>query len=113
MDFEEVFFLNKLQEKLEDGKLNEENWKELNDLLNCYIRSAARSNLQNWTKYNSEDSLFKFCSSFENHKYLKENFTKEEAKDLFVFVANNNYDLFKEFYETRQIKLKGGSFQYD
>ena len=28
MDFEEVFFLNKLQEKLEDGKLNEENWKE-------------------------------------------------------------------------------------
>ena len=33
MDFEEVFFLNKLQEKLEDGKLNEENWKELNEKL--------------------------------------------------------------------------------
>lgn len=99
--------------KYDDNFFVDKRWERVIDLLNCYIRSAARSNLQNWTKYNSEDSLFKFCSSFENHKYLKENFTKEEAKDLFVFVANNNYDLFKEFYETRQIKLKGGSFQYD
>jgi hypothetical protein len=99
--------------KYDDNFFVDKRWERVIDLLNCYIRSAARSNLQNWTKYNSEDSLFKFCSSFDNHKYLKENFTKEEAKDLFVFVANNNYDLFKEFYETRQIKLKGGSFQYD
>ena len=99
--------------KYDNNFFVDKRWERVIDLLNCYIRSAARSNLQNWTKYNSEDSLFKFCSSFENHKYLKENFTKEEAKDLFVFVANNNYDLFKEFYETRQIKLKGGSFQYD
>ena len=99
--------------KYDDNFFVDKRWERVIDLLNCYIRSAARSNFQNWTKYNSEDSLFKFCSSFDNHKYLKENFTKEEAKDLFVFVANNNYDLFKEFYETRQIKLKGGSFQYD
>ena len=99
--------------KYDDNFFVDKRWERVIDLLNCYIRSAARSNLQNWTKYNSEDNLFKFCSSFDNHKYLKENFTKEEAKDLFVFVANNNYDLFKEFYETRQIKLKGGSFQYD
>ena len=99
--------------KYDDNFFVDKRWERVIDLLNCYIRSAARSNLQNWTKYNSEDSLFKFCSSFEDHKYLKENFTKEEAKELFVFVANNNYDLFKEFYETRQIKLKGGSFQYD
>lgn len=99
--------------KYDDNFFVDKRWERVIDLLNCYIRSAARSNLQNWTKYNSEDSLFKFCSSFDDHKYLKENFTKEEAKDLFVFVANNNYDLFKEFYETRQIKLKGGSFQYD
>lgn len=99
--------------KYDDNFFVDKRWERVIDLLNCYIRSAARSNLQNWTKYNSEDSLFKFCSSFDNHKYLKENFTKEEAKELFVFVANNNYDLFKEFYETRQIKLKGGSFQYD
>lgn len=99
--------------KYDDNFFVDKRWERVIDLLNCYIRSAARSNLQNWTKYNSEDSLFKFCSSFDDHKYLKENFTKEEAKELFVFVANNNYDLFKEFYETRQIKLKGGSFQYD
>lgn len=99
--------------KYDDNFFVDKRWERVIDLLNCYIRSAARSNLQNWTKYNSEDSLFKFCSSFDDHKYLKENFTKEEAKELFIFVANNNYDLFKEFYETRQIKLKGGSFQYD
>ena len=99
--------------KYDDNFFVDKRWERVIDLLNCYIRSAARSNLQNWTRYNSEDSLFKFCSSFDDHKYLKENFTKEEAKELFAFVANNNYDLFKEFYETRQIKLKGGSFQYD
>lgn len=99
--------------KYEDNFFVDKRWERVIDLLNCYIRSAARSNYQNWSKYNSEDSLFKFCSSFDDHKYLKENFTKEEAKELFVFVANKNYDLFKEFYETRQIKLIGGSFQYD
>ena len=41
MDFEEVFFLNKLQEKLEDGKLNEENWKELNEKLNKFISQVS------------------------------------------------------------------------
>ena len=99
--------------KYDDNFFVDKRWERVIDLLNCYIRSAARSNYQNWSKYNSEDSLFKFCSSFDEHKYLKENFTKEEAKELFVFVANKNYDLFREFYETRQIKLIGGSFQYD
>lgn len=99
--------------KYDENFFVDKRWERVIDLLNCYIRSASRSNYKNWSKYNSEDSLFKFCSSFEDHKYLVENFTKEEAKQLFVFVAEKNYELFKEFYETRQIKLIGGKFQYD
>lgn len=99
--------------KYDDNFFVDKRWERVIDLFNCYMRSAARANYANWKKYNTTDNLFKFCSSFDDYKYLKENFTKEEAKELFVFVAEQNYELFKEFYETKPIKLIGGEFQYE
>ena len=99
--------------KYDDNFFVDKRWERVIDLFNCYMHFAACSPYDNWKKYNSSDNLFKFCSSFEEKKFLDTNFTKQEAKELFLFVANENYDLFKEFYETRQIKLIGGNFQYD
>lgn len=99
--------------KYEKNFFSDKNGERLVDLLNCYIRSASRSNYNNWEKYNSDDSLFKFCSSFENYKYLKENFTKKEAREIFTYVSEKNYELFKEFYETKHIKLINGEFNYE
>ena len=34
--------------------------------------------------------------------------TKEEAREIFRFVRENNYELFKMFYEFSKSELKGG-----
>jgi len=57
MDFEEVFFLNKLQEKLEDGKLNEENWKELNEKLNKFISQVSEFNETIEDRYKNREEI--------------------------------------------------------
>lgn len=57
MDFEEVFFLNKLQEKLEDGKLNEENWKELNEKLNKFISQVSEFIETMQDRYKNQDKI--------------------------------------------------------
>ena len=69
MNFEEVFFLNKLEERLEDGKLNEENWRELNEKLNDFISKVSEfiETVQDRYKHESEiNELNGFINSARN-----------------------------------------------
>ena len=37
----------------------------------------------------------------------------KEAREIFTYVSEKNYELFKEFYETKHIKLINGEFNYE
>lgn len=75
--------------------------------------------LKNFRRIVPYDSLYSFARSFSPVETYKFHFqqienqlhTKEEAKQLFQFVREKNYELFKDFYECHQVKLTGGKFE--
>ena len=57
-----------------------------------------------------DDTLFNFAANLMNTPYStygEESITKSEARKLFTFVRENNYELFKDFYECSARTLGG------
>ena len=57
-----------------------------------------------------DDTLFNFAANLMNTPYStygEESITKGEARKLFTFVRENNYELFKDFYECSARTLGG------
>lgn len=56
------------------------------------------------------NSMYAFCSHKKSMALFNEEtwITKEEAREIFGFVRENNYELFKMFYEFSKSELKGG-----
>lgn len=66
-----------------------------------------------WYKY-GKYNLFKYCSALPtNEKNLRpqEAMTRQEARELFLFAGEENYELFLMFYSSYKIELKGGKFE--
>lgn len=83
---------------------SDKRWEKLIQLFNSFLNGAL--------KYNKKGTLFNFVKTFKEYTYFqKDIFTKQEAREIFSFVKDNNYELFKEFYECQNVKLKGGKLQ--
>ena len=81
--------------------------KESVDLIRLF--SNYNSFYQN---YDRVDGLYRYCKLIktENISGFKDIITKEKAKQLFLYVAENYPNLFKEFYERNKVELVGGIF---
>lgn len=84
--------------------------KNLIELLNCMISFQWQEGFLPNTQ-----SLFAFCKGNEKLHYTSWAFknvtvTTEENRDIFQFVRENNYELFKLFYEWDSVIYKGGRF---
>jgi hypothetical protein len=58
----------------------------------------------------NEDTLFNFASNLMKTPYSTyggDSITKAEARELFAFVREKNYPLFKDFYECSARSLGG------
>jgi hypothetical protein len=57
----------------------------------------------------SNDTLFNFASRSQKvpKHYYGEVLSKDQIREIFAFVRENHYSLFKEFYETTAEKLGG------
>ena len=59
------------------------------------------------------DSLYSFAKHMrKNYKYESTHIIQDEAREVFQFIREKNYDLFKQFYELHTVELKGGKL-YD
>lgn len=122
---ENDFFINRLPEifiqslflrkqgikillKYSDGIIVTQELKKLIELLNCML------SFQWFTEsIPRRQTLYQFVASnkklhYKNWAFQNVTVTTEEARDVFQFIRENNYELFKKFYEVDSIIYKEG-----
>lgn len=89
-------------------------WEELLELFNFYLYAASNQNNNKNKEYKTiiqKGSFFDFMKYYISQRYAKSTIKKSHVPKIFQFVRENNYDLFKDFYECKSVKLKGGVFE--
>lgn len=117
--YNQVLFLRmfkvKILLKYEDGFFIDRRWERVIDLFNAYRNSTAAIKLGDYHGFIKHDTMYSFVRGFNPKRIVntRKAFDKEEARDLFLMVKEENYELFKSFYEAHFVKLTGGRFIND
>ena len=112
-----VFFRHhrrKISLKYEGNFFSNIQGERLVDLLHSFIHIMQETKKENIRDYfYDEDSLYKHAKQLKRFPYLKKEFVdKDQAREVFEFVAQVNEEVFKDFYECHRVKLEGGRFVY-
>jgi hypothetical protein len=96
--------------KYDEEILKTKELKLLIDLLNCWLSFQWQENF-----LPRRQNLYNFCKNKEKLQYrswafLTVKITVEQMRDIFQFIRENNYDLFKKFYEWDSVIYKEGEF---
>lgn len=111
--FVQVLFLRmagiKILLNYDDEFLKTKELCDLIDLLNCWL------SFQWFSSYAPHSQpLYKFCRDNSYFHYTRWGFLKtvklsvEEIRDIFRYIREHNYELFKMFYEWDEVKYQGG-----
>lgn len=116
--FRQIAFLRMERTKIyftyENNFFKEKKWERLIDFFNSYLNSALILKKERFEKVIKYDSLYSFAYSLQENPRIKtRTFNKQEARELFQLARENNYELFKDFYECHTVSLKGGNFEND
>lgn len=82
----------------------DDNWKMVMRLINRYNKHLITTKKNaSYKKYTEPyETLYSFCKNSINYLKTKEPLmSKESIQSIFQFVRENDYDLFKDFYEYR------------
>lgn len=90
---------SKILLKYKDGFFQDKRWERLIELWNCYNDHIVNQNKKQFNDYRTKRTLKNFVRSFKEKKTKYMVFTIQEARELFLFVKENNYELFCRFYE--------------
>ena len=85
-------------------------WCRLLHLFNCFQNSFSSGPEAGFYNIVSEDTLFDFARKTQKKTfstYGDEAVSRQEARELFAFVREKNYSLFKDFYECNARSLGG------
>lgn len=102
--------------KSRDNFFVDQRWERLLTLFTSYMRNGIRNNGNGFCERYivNNDPLINLIRSFptiENFEFFK--FSRSECRDLFLMVKEQNYEVFKKFYEQSKVKLVGGEFKND
>ena len=83
--------------------LIDSNWKMVMRLINRYNEHLVIGNdSEYFRRVEPFETLYSYCSAAIKQYHIKEPLlSKESIQSIFQFVRENNYDLFKDFYEYR------------
>ena len=95
--------------KYDEGFFPDRRWEDVIRLFNYYHNSYANEIEAKYLVKIPDDTLFDFASNTSETPYSHygEVFTKSQVREIFAFVRQYNYPLFKEFYECTARKLGG------
>ena len=95
--------------KYTEGFFPDKRWEDVIRLFNYYHNSYANEPLAKYYEMIANDTLFNFASgSHERPRlYRGDVFTKDKIREIFAFVREHHYPLFKDFYECSAEKLGG------
>ena len=87
--------------KYEESFFIDSRWEKVLDLFNFYHNSMRHLPQSTYAKKISKDTLFDFAkATYDNLPfYYREAMTKQEIRELFAFVREENPALFEDFYE--------------
>lgn len=85
----------------EDDFFTDKRWGQVLRLFNYYHNSYAGNPKAAYLKKVTDDTLFDFAAASEKvpKKYYGDVLSKDEIRDIFAFVREYHYPLFKDFYE--------------
>lgn len=93
------------------GYFPDERWELVIDLFNQYHNSYIYHFNTNYFNVIGDDTLYDFARNIDEIPRLikaRKVITKQEIREIFAFVREYNYPLFKDFYECSANKLLGG-----
>lgn len=95
--------------KYDEGFFPDRRWEDVIQLFNYYHNSYAMMPQAQYYKMIADDTLFNFAanSQVKPKAWYGEVFNKDKMREIFAFVRDNHYPLFKDFYECSAEKLGG------
>ncbi len=101
--------------KYEEDFFVDKRWERLIDFFNHFMSSALAMSTHFFDITIKYDSLYSFAFKLKDFdRTTTGNYTtKSEARELFNFVREKNYEVFENFYEGHTVKLIGGELKYD
>ena len=95
--------------KYDEGFFPDRRWEDVIRLFNYYHNSYANEIEAKYLVKLPDDTLFDFASNTSEtpYKHYGDVFTKSQIREIFAFVRQYNYPLFKDFYECTARKLGG------
>lgn len=94
--------------KYEKNFFNDERWERVLDLFNFYHNSMKHLSQAIYFSKISEDTLFDFAKATYNDLpfYYRKAMTKQEIREIFMFVREEKPELFEDFYEFNINKME-------
>lgn len=95
--------------KYNEGFFPDPRWENVIRLFNYYHNSYSGEPLSRYFNMIADDTMFDFASKSQTvpKSYYGEVFNKDQIREIFAFVREFNYPLFKDFYECTAGKLGG------
>lgn len=95
--------------KYDEGFFPDPRWEKVIRLFNYYHNSYSGESLSRYFNMIADDTMFDFASKSQAvpKSYYGEVFNKDQIREIFAFVREFNYPLFKDFYECTAEKLGG------
>jgi hypothetical protein len=95
--------------KYDEGFFPDKRWEDVIRLFNYYHNSYSSEPLSKYFNMIANDTLFNFASNCQvvPAAYYGEVLNKDQIRELFAFVREEHYPLFKDFYECTAEKLGG------
>lgn len=96
--------------RYEDGFFFDKNWEKVIDLINYYHNSYKGQPTSNYLRKIPDDTMYNFVIKTSNSPakfYNGKAMTKDEIREVFAFVREHHYPLFKDFYECNYKSLGG------
>ena len=95
--------------KYDEGFFPDKRWEDVIRLFNYYHNSYSGEPQTRYYNMIANDTLFDFASNSQKvpAAYYGDVLNKDQIRELFVFVREQHYPLFKDFYECTAEKLGG------
>lgn len=93
----------KMSLKYDKEFFEDERWYDVVDMINAYYATMNVVLVEARKDFIKHDSMYSFACSCPETPLYQRYITKHKARENFQFVRENNYELFKDFYE---LKLK-------
>ena len=103
--YQQICFLRTQRMKVlliyDENYFYDRRWVDVVLLIRYFLNSVQKMSQIEMDRLAKFDSMYNFVRTFPENRVLKGYMDRKDAREVFSFVRQNNYELFKNFYEYR------------